>query len=216
MGLEGIVSKRLGSRYRSGRSKDWLKFKNPEAPAVKREADEKWGLDPSGGASMANDEHVAMLKKGVRAWNEWRDENPNVVTWRSEDTNVPYYPGLMLHLPPPLLSSCAPPNKIFAPGLQDVGVVESILGGEVENPTKLTTGAQEADVAATEFAAACAQTLSNPHQFRATALASDRRIFVPNNSPPLLRGRRAPSVPKRWILPQSPNCCHECVAVVNE
>jgi hypothetical protein len=38
MGLEGIVSKRLGSRYRSGRSKDWLKFKNPEAPAVKREA----------------------------------------------------------------------------------------------------------------------------------------------------------------------------------
>jgi bifunctional non-homologous end joining protein LigD len=34
MGLEGIVSKRLGSRYRSGRSKDWLKFKNPKAPAV--------------------------------------------------------------------------------------------------------------------------------------------------------------------------------------
>ena len=31
MGLEGIVSKRLGSRYRSGRVRDWLKFKNPEA-----------------------------------------------------------------------------------------------------------------------------------------------------------------------------------------
>jgi hypothetical protein len=29
-------SKRLGSRYVSGRSKDWLKFKNPEAPAVRR------------------------------------------------------------------------------------------------------------------------------------------------------------------------------------
>jgi ATP-dependent DNA ligase len=43
MGLEGIVSKRLGSRYRSGRSKDWLKFKNPAAPAVKREAEEDWG-----------------------------------------------------------------------------------------------------------------------------------------------------------------------------
>jgi bifunctional non-homologous end joining protein LigD len=42
MGLEGIVSKRLGSRYRSGRSPDWLKFKNPEAPAVKREAEEEW------------------------------------------------------------------------------------------------------------------------------------------------------------------------------
>jgi hypothetical protein len=32
---EGIVSKRLGSRYRSGRSKDWLKMKNSNAPAVK-------------------------------------------------------------------------------------------------------------------------------------------------------------------------------------
>ena len=42
MGLEGIVSKRLGSRYRSGRSPDWLKFKNPDAPAVKREAEEEW------------------------------------------------------------------------------------------------------------------------------------------------------------------------------
>jgi ATP-dependent DNA ligase len=43
MGLEGIVSKRLGSLYRSGRSKDWLKFKNPAAPAMKREAEEDWG-----------------------------------------------------------------------------------------------------------------------------------------------------------------------------
>jgi hypothetical protein len=30
-------------RYISGRSPDWLKFKNPEAPpAVKREAEEDW------------------------------------------------------------------------------------------------------------------------------------------------------------------------------
>jgi bifunctional non-homologous end joining protein LigD len=42
MGLEGIVSKRLGSRYRSGRTTDWLKMKNPAAPAVKREAEEDW------------------------------------------------------------------------------------------------------------------------------------------------------------------------------
>ena len=45
MGLEGIVSKRLGSRYRSGRSPDWLKMKNPAAPAVKREAEEEWGKE---------------------------------------------------------------------------------------------------------------------------------------------------------------------------
>jgi hypothetical protein len=38
------VSKRLGSPYRSDRSPDWLKMmKNPEAPAVKREAEEDWG-----------------------------------------------------------------------------------------------------------------------------------------------------------------------------
>jgi ATP-dependent DNA ligase len=43
MAVTGIVSKRLGSRYRSGRSPDWLKFKNPAAPAVKREAEEDWG-----------------------------------------------------------------------------------------------------------------------------------------------------------------------------
>jgi hypothetical protein len=36
------VSKRLGSRYVSGRTRDWLKFKNPAAPAVKREAEEEW------------------------------------------------------------------------------------------------------------------------------------------------------------------------------
>jgi bifunctional non-homologous end joining protein LigD len=32
LGLEGIVSKRKGSPYRSGRSPDWHKMKNPEAP----------------------------------------------------------------------------------------------------------------------------------------------------------------------------------------
>jgi ATP-dependent DNA ligase len=43
LGFEGIVSKRLNSPYRSGRSRDWLKMKNPAAPAVKREAEEDWG-----------------------------------------------------------------------------------------------------------------------------------------------------------------------------
>jgi uncharacterized protein YjbI with pentapeptide repeats len=27
---------------------------------------------------MANDEHVAILKQGVDAWNKWRDENPDI------------------------------------------------------------------------------------------------------------------------------------------
>jgi hypothetical protein len=43
LGLEGIVSKRLGSPYRSWRSRHWVKSKNPAAPAVKREAEEDGG-----------------------------------------------------------------------------------------------------------------------------------------------------------------------------
>jgi ATP-dependent DNA ligase len=42
LGCEGIVSKRLGSAYRRVRSPLWLKVKNPNAPAVKREAEEDW------------------------------------------------------------------------------------------------------------------------------------------------------------------------------
>jgi ATP-dependent DNA ligase len=42
LGLEGIVSKRRGSRYESGRSRHWIKVKNPDSPAVKRETEEDW------------------------------------------------------------------------------------------------------------------------------------------------------------------------------
>jgi len=36
LGLEGIVSKRKDSAYRSGRSPDWLKMKKPAYAAVRR------------------------------------------------------------------------------------------------------------------------------------------------------------------------------------
>ena len=42
MGLEGIVSKRIDSRYTSGPSKAWLKSKNPTSDAVRRESEEEW------------------------------------------------------------------------------------------------------------------------------------------------------------------------------
>jgi hypothetical protein len=45
LGLEGTVSKRLGSPYRSGRSRHWVKMKNPACAAVKREAEEDWGQE---------------------------------------------------------------------------------------------------------------------------------------------------------------------------
>jgi len=41
LGCEGIVSKRLGSTYRRGRSPHWVKVKNPNAPAVKPDAEKK-------------------------------------------------------------------------------------------------------------------------------------------------------------------------------
>jgi bifunctional non-homologous end joining protein LigD len=45
LGAEGIVSKRLGSKYLPGPTKcpNWIKVKNPAAPAVRREAEEDWG-----------------------------------------------------------------------------------------------------------------------------------------------------------------------------
>jgi ATP-dependent DNA ligase len=36
------VDQRKDSPYRSGRSPDWLKMKNPDAPAMTREAEEDW------------------------------------------------------------------------------------------------------------------------------------------------------------------------------
>jgi bifunctional non-homologous end joining protein LigD len=42
LGLEGIVSKRLGSKYESGRSTTWLKTINPDAPALQRLEQEDW------------------------------------------------------------------------------------------------------------------------------------------------------------------------------
>jgi ATP-dependent DNA ligase len=42
MGLEGIVSKRLAAPYRSGPSRDWIKVKNPDSPAMLRARDGRW------------------------------------------------------------------------------------------------------------------------------------------------------------------------------
>jgi hypothetical protein len=39
MGLEGIVSKRLTAPYKLGPSRDWIKVKNPDSPAMIRARD---------------------------------------------------------------------------------------------------------------------------------------------------------------------------------
>jgi bifunctional non-homologous end joining protein LigD len=53
LGLEGIVSKRKGSPYRSGRTLDWLKAKNANAPAVTRLAEEDWGWSSASSRSSS-------------------------------------------------------------------------------------------------------------------------------------------------------------------
>jgi bifunctional non-homologous end joining protein LigD len=63
LGLEGIVSKRKDSRYRSGRSPDWIKSKNPTAPAVQREAEEDWGGFP-GRTLNSPAPRLAMQERG--------------------------------------------------------------------------------------------------------------------------------------------------------
>jgi bifunctional non-homologous end joining protein LigD len=42
MGLEGIASKRLSAPYRSGPSRDWIKVKNPDSPAMRRARAGTW------------------------------------------------------------------------------------------------------------------------------------------------------------------------------
>jgi ATP-dependent DNA ligase len=42
VGLEGIVSKRLSAPYRSRHSRDWLKVKNPDSPAMIRAREAVW------------------------------------------------------------------------------------------------------------------------------------------------------------------------------
>ena len=39
LGCEGIVAKRIDLPYESGRSKRWLKIKNPDSPAARRAED---------------------------------------------------------------------------------------------------------------------------------------------------------------------------------
>jgi bifunctional non-homologous end joining protein LigD len=41
-GFEGIVSKRLTAPYRSGPSRDWIKVKNPDSPAMTRAREAEW------------------------------------------------------------------------------------------------------------------------------------------------------------------------------
>ena len=79
LGCEGIVSKRLGSPYRSGRVDHWLKVKNPAAPAVQREAEEDWGGKRwARGRRKARQQSVRQgdLLQTMSNWSEEETDNP--------------------------------------------------------------------------------------------------------------------------------------------
>ena len=56
----------------SGRSRDWLKFKNPAAPAVRREAEKDWGkgavavIVPGGSRTLSRWRGCASPRRGRR------------------------------------------------------------------------------------------------------------------------------------------------------
>ena len=78
LGLEGIVSKRKDSAYRSGRSSDWLKMKNANAPAVKRE--ERGRLGQTEMAMIEAGGRGLILKRASasRPSGQWNDDHFDV------------------------------------------------------------------------------------------------------------------------------------------
>jgi len=90
LGCEGIVSKRLDSKYVSDRSRDWLKAKNPAAPAVKREAEEDWpviaaiwfALYPISARRRASGSSRRAVTAGTR---DWRHVNNDFAYWPKAD-----------------------------------------------------------------------------------------------------------------------------------
>ena len=61
LGCEGIVSKRLGSTYRMGRTDQWLKIKNLVAPAVPREREIDCGQAVTAALPRGGGSRISLL-----------------------------------------------------------------------------------------------------------------------------------------------------------
>jgi hypothetical protein len=92
LGFEGIVSKRLGSPYVSGRSRHWIKSKNPAAPAVKREA--RRGLGRKTMAMIEAGRDVLILKRASasRSSGHWSDDDFDGLAdpWQAPDVDFSF------------------------------------------------------------------------------------------------------------------------------
>src|SRR5262245_31087059 len=65
MGLEGIVSKRKASTYRSGRSPDWITSKNPACEAMRRAAEGDWSSKRPDYVDRSKGNRDAQAKRGA-------------------------------------------------------------------------------------------------------------------------------------------------------
>jgi ATP-dependent DNA ligase len=72
LGLEGVVSERRDAPYRSGRSRAWLKVKNPESPAS------------AAVARRAMVTHVLRRANVSRDGGTWSDDDFDVLEWRAQ------------------------------------------------------------------------------------------------------------------------------------
>ena len=75
MGLEGIVSKRKDSTYRSGRSPDWLKMKNPLLCGGEAGSGGGLGASPIG----------ALVQKRRHSIRERRHQCPSYGNYQNDD-----------------------------------------------------------------------------------------------------------------------------------
>jgi len=113
LGLEGIVSKRLGSRYRSGRSPDWLTFKNPEAPAVRREL----GSDSAGYQSRSWVQRSIALTEGSRKRSPCSRRATSVGLWAATTS---------LNVLGPVLRICPERSKrVISPNFSNARLIRS-------------------------------------------------------------------------------------------
>jgi uncharacterized protein YjbI with pentapeptide repeats len=69
---------------------------------------------------MANDEHVALLKKGVAAWNAWRDENPDILP-DLQNAELGEW-KIVLEDGAPVLKHGAPVGKFHGPFLEGINL----------------------------------------------------------------------------------------------
>jgi hypothetical protein len=91
LGLEGIDSKRENSPYRSGRSPDWVKMKNPDAPAreagIRGELGKRAVTELERKHLVETDRHIAECKNYIAKQRELIERRFNEVVprkWRRQ------------------------------------------------------------------------------------------------------------------------------------